>query len=94
VDARDVESRSVRRLFLARFGVEAGILGASLIGSPEARAANASWRPARHPRTIGFTRFRACIASYLTHRRLTRCSRHFATPGIIIWRTKMRTKRG
>lgn len=49
MNARDVESRSDRRLFLARFGMGAGVVGLSLMGSPNAQAAHASWRPARHP---------------------------------------------
>lgn len=54
MDARDVESGSDRRMFLARIGVGAGVVGASLIGCPEARAAHASWRPARHPQDDWF----------------------------------------
>lgn len=49
MDAKDMEFPSVRRVILARFAVAAGALGAGLIGSRAARAARASWRPARHP---------------------------------------------
>jgi intracellular sulfur oxidation DsrE/DsrF family protein len=40
-----------RRLFLARLGVGAGVVGTTVVGSPAANArsaADSSWRPARH----------------------------------------------
>src|SRR6202161_2424397 len=40
-----------RRRFIARMGVEAGIVGAGIVTLPEAEAqgaADAAWRPARH----------------------------------------------
>ena len=46
-----LQSSVARRLFLARLGVGAGVVGASMIGSPAANAqgaAEATWRPARH----------------------------------------------
>lgn len=46
--ASELESRSFRRSFLARFGVGAGAVGASLFSASAARAAHPSWRPARH----------------------------------------------
>jgi intracellular sulfur oxidation DsrE/DsrF family protein len=45
--AKDAESRSARRSFLARIGIGAGVIAATL-ASPVARAAHGSWRPARH----------------------------------------------
>jgi len=46
-----LQSSMARRLFLARLGVGAGVVGASVITSPAAKAqgaADAPWRPARH----------------------------------------------
>lgn len=46
--ASELESRSFRRSFLARLGVGAGVVGASLIASSVAQARRA-WQPVRHP---------------------------------------------
>jgi intracellular sulfur oxidation DsrE/DsrF family protein len=46
-----LQSSMARRLFLARLGVGAGVVGASVAGSPAAlaqAAPDAPWRPARH----------------------------------------------
>jgi intracellular sulfur oxidation DsrE/DsrF family protein len=46
-----LQSSMARRLFLARLGTGAGVVGASLMSSPSAEAQSASdaaWRPARH----------------------------------------------
>ncbi len=46
-----LQSSMARRLFLARLGAGAGVVGASVISSPAAEAqvaADAPWRPARH----------------------------------------------
>ena len=56
MDSRDVESHSVRRMFLARLAVGTGVLGAGLVGSRAARAGRASWRPARHAQDDWFDR--------------------------------------
>jgi hypothetical protein len=48
MNGNGMESGSARRWLLARFAVGAGVVGASLIRSPEAIAANKPWRPARH----------------------------------------------
>jgi intracellular sulfur oxidation DsrE/DsrF family protein len=47
-----LQSVMARRMFLARMGAGAGVVSASVIGSPVAQAqggADAPWRPARHP---------------------------------------------
>jgi intracellular sulfur oxidation DsrE/DsrF family protein len=46
-----LQSTMARRMFLSRIGVGAGVVGASVIGSPDAGAqgtTDAPWRPARH----------------------------------------------
>jgi intracellular sulfur oxidation DsrE/DsrF family protein len=46
-----LQSSMARRLFLARLGAGAGVVGASFVNSPSAgaqAAADAAWRPARH----------------------------------------------
>ena len=46
-----LQSSMARRLFLARLGAGAGVVGASFVSSPSAEAqaaADAAWRPARH----------------------------------------------
>jgi intracellular sulfur oxidation DsrE/DsrF family protein len=51
MNGKEIQSPLARRLFLSRLGVGAGLVGASVIGSPaaEAQAAtDAPWRPARH----------------------------------------------
>jgi intracellular sulfur oxidation DsrE/DsrF family protein len=51
MNGKEILSLSARRLFLARLGAGAGLVGASVVGSPgtEAQAAtDAQWRPARH----------------------------------------------
>ena len=52
MDNKNSRSSMARRLFLARMGAGAGVVGATLAGASvtEARpAADAAWRPARHP---------------------------------------------
>jgi intracellular sulfur oxidation DsrE/DsrF family protein len=47
-----LQSSMARRLFLTRLGVGAGVVGVGVISSPAANAqgaADAAWRPARHP---------------------------------------------
>jgi intracellular sulfur oxidation DsrE/DsrF family protein len=51
MDGNEILSPLARRLFLARLGVGAGLVGASVVVSPAAEAqaaADAPWRPARH----------------------------------------------
>ena len=51
MNAKEPKSAMARRLFLARLGVGAGVVGASVVSLPSANAqsaADASWRPARH----------------------------------------------
>lgn len=46
--ASELESLSLRRSFLGRFGAGVGVVGASLIASSVAQAAHRAWQPARH----------------------------------------------
>jgi intracellular sulfur oxidation DsrE/DsrF family protein len=51
MNSKDSQSSMARRLFLARLGAGAGVVGAAVAGSPAAMAqaaADAPWRPARH----------------------------------------------
>jgi intracellular sulfur oxidation DsrE/DsrF family protein len=51
MNATKFQSPMARRLFLARLGAGAGVVGATVVSSPEAAgqvAADAPWRPARH----------------------------------------------
>lgn len=52
MSGKESESSIERRLFLARLGVGAGVVGAAAVSSPAAMAqdaASSQWRPARHP---------------------------------------------
>jgi intracellular sulfur oxidation DsrE/DsrF family protein len=51
MDGKELQSSMARRLFLARVGAGVGVIGATAVSSPGARAqvaADAQWRPARH----------------------------------------------
>jgi hypothetical protein len=51
MNGKDVQSTIARRLFLARLGAGAGVVGASVVSSRAAVAqvaVDAPWRPARH----------------------------------------------
>ncbi len=51
MNCKGLQSSMARRLFLARLGMGAGVVGAGVISSPGAEAqgaADAQWRPARH----------------------------------------------
>ena len=51
MNGKGSQSPMARRLFLARLGAGAGVVGATVVGSPSAVAqvaADSAWRPARH----------------------------------------------
>src|ERR1700686_1665331 len=51
MNGKGLQSSMARRLFFARLGVGAGVVGATVVSSPGAAAqvaADAPWRPARH----------------------------------------------